>query len=209
MITVNGIWAPDNDRRGWLQDLPLDEHGFPRYQDDRQAMLIKHARKHRRFIDGGAHIGLYTVPMARKFREVVAFEPVISNFKCLRMNAGKLDNVTLRERALSARTGFVQMTAKPKSSISWHITESADGVPVYAVPLDTYGWTDVDAIKLDVEGHELEALQGARQTILRCKPVILIEEKHDPDRHASAFLRSIGMTEKWKSKNDILWTWTA
>ena len=41
--------------------------------------------------------------------------------------------------------------------------------------LDTLGLERVDLIKLDVEGMEEEALEGAKETIKRCKPVMYIE----------------------------------
>jgi FkbM family methyltransferase len=208
MRTVNGIWAPDHDRRGWLEDLPLDAHGFPAYQDDRQRQLVRHGGRRRRLVDGGAHIGLYAVPLSRSFEHVEAFEPVQENFRCLRMNTAARRNILLHERALSAHSAPLRMTGKPKSSISWHVTEnSSQYVEIQAVTIDSFGWDDVDAIKLDVEGHEFEALAGAHETIRRCKPVILIEEKHDPNARASKFLSDLGMKPKWKSKNDLLWIW--
>ena len=49
--------------------------------------------------------------------------------------------------------------------------------------LDSYGFTDVDIIKVDVEGHEFDVVQGAEQTILKYRPVVQLEMvEHQPIR---------------------------
>jgi hypothetical protein len=54
------------------------------------------------------------------------------------------------------------------------IEEAQEGIPM--VTIDSLG-VDCDLIQLDVEGFEENALKGAYQTIQRCKPVIIIEQK--------------------------------
>ncbi|MGH6680368.1 MAG: FkbM family methyltransferase, partial [Bradyrhizobium sp.] len=50
----------------------------------------------------------------------------------------------------------------------------------------------VDLIKLDVEGMELEALEGARITIERCRPVMLVETIKSDDKALRSFLEQSG-----------------
>jgi hypothetical protein len=45
------------------------------------------------------------------------------------------------------------------------------------ITLDSLALDEVDFIKADCEGFELFALRGAVDTILRCKPVIIVEQK--------------------------------
>jgi hypothetical protein len=59
---------------------------------------------------------------------------------------------------------------------AWHFHPSPDG-KIRVEALDSYDIDDVDLIQLDVEGAEFEALEGARETILRCKPMLCIEIK--------------------------------
>ena len=55
------------------------------------------------------------------------------------------------------------------------LRESQNLVPVPARTLDSYNFQDVDCIKIDVEGSELLVMQGARDTIERCRPSIQVE----------------------------------
>jgi antitoxin component HigA of HigAB toxin-antitoxin module len=73
--------------------------------------------------------------------------------------------------------------------------------------LDQYELPALDLLKLDVEGHEYEALQGAVHSIKKFKPVVIIEEKLDVEKRASAFLEKLGMRCVWHKKHDYLFTW--
>jgi hypothetical protein len=46
---------------------------------------------------------------------------------------------------------------------------------VKLVALDDFGFTRLDFLKLDIEGMELEALEGARRTVETCRPIMLVE----------------------------------
>ena len=48
-------------------------------------------------------------------------------------------------------------------------------MPVLARTIDSYNFEEVDAIKIDVEGSELLVMQGAKDTIERCRPSIQVE----------------------------------
>ena len=55
------------------------------------------------------------------------------------------------------------------------LRESQNLVPVPARTIDSYNFADVDAIKIDVEGSELLVIQGAKETIERCRPSVQVE----------------------------------
>ena len=58
-----------------------------------------------------------------------------------------------------------------------------DTVDVELKTLDSYGFDDVDIIKIDVEGHEFDVVQGAEQTIIKNRPVVQLEMvEHQPIR---------------------------
>jgi hypothetical protein len=70
-------------------------------------------------------------------------------------------------------------------------------VPI--IPLDALGLTDIDMIELDLEELEYDALVGARQTIERNKPVLMIENATDKIKE---YLSELGYSE-WKKINRL------
>ena len=79
---------------------------------------------------------------------------------------------------------------------------------VEARTLDSFEFASVGLIKLDIQGAEYSALIGARETILRHRPVLLIEEKPFNAQSAafvqkaSELLISYGLTPKEKAQAD-------
>jgi len=76
------------------------------------------------------------------------------------------------------------------------------GDDIYYVPmiaLDSLALTDIDLIELDLEGYEYDALLGAKETIERNKPVLIIENAAD---EVKQFLSTLGYVE-WKKINRL------
>lgn len=152
-------------------------------------------------IDGGAHRGIWTRVLLSKFQTVVAFEPCKENAVHIPKEA------MLFERALGdvhKRRGLVPGT---ENTGQWHLRP---GDEVDVVPLDSFRFAECDFLKLDVEGYELKALMGARQTIQRCKPVVMIEENGLCSRYgakwgdAEAYLVELGMRKVATCKKDLV-----
>jgi len=65
--------------------------------------------------------------------------------------------------------------------------------------LDHFGFVDVDLIKIDVEGLEASVVKGAEKTLLRCRPVMVVEQKGEDARMglkrdgALGYLQGLGM----------------
>lgn len=81
------------------------------------------------------------------------------------------------------------------NSMSGHIVEEDDGLRVQAVSLDDFlEGKPVSFIKMDIEGAEMKALQGAKHTIEACCPVLAISAYHMPDdlTEIYKFCKSIG-----------------
>jgi hypothetical protein len=74
------------------------------------------------------------------------------------------------------------------------INYSENTVEVRTLALDEVDAARVDFIKLDVEGMELEALQGAEKTIERSRPVLLIEKIKTDAEQLTRRLRDWGYT---------------
>ena len=151
-------------------------------------------------VDIGAHDGLLTIPLARlPGSRVLAFEPLPSAYArlqaALRAAFGEAPaHVECHHLALGDHQGSITLampvldgvaqeqwasTAKDYAAhVSARVTVERFTVPMRT--LDDFALTDVTGIKLDAEGAEYEILRGARETLLRCRPVLTLEleERH-------------------------------
>jgi FkbM family methyltransferase len=147
------------------------------------------------FVDVGAHIGSYAIPIAKKAQKVIAFEPNKYTFELLTKNIAlnHLTNIEVYNIAVSKKRGAVSFMYENQSSYSriidgeqsMNVTviEDAKGYDnnnihlVNTIDLDSVLLKEdrIDWIKIDVEGHELDVLEGAMQTIHMYKPKIIIE----------------------------------
>lgn len=218
MQQIKGIWFPDGEHGNWI-DKMQEEAGLPIYQPDALHALVKAAqRQYSVAIDGGAHVGLWTIHLARFFETVYAFEPNPTAFECLERNIeekGLHDRVVVYKKALGRRAGELEIRGSDEKSLSWSArprTEEEQEVlqarTVKQTSIDIEITCGVDAIKLDVEGMQYDALLGALQKLIVCEPVILLEEKHDdPKWRATKLLKRIGMHSHGRWKRDFLFTW--
>lgn len=145
-------------------------------------------------IDIGANYGLYAYRMSKIFSEVHAFEinDELTN-DLARYNRG---NISIHHVGLSSKpgeatlyiplldgfplTGWASLTPGNFPDATGSITKT-----VKLETLDNFRLKRVSFIKIDVEGHELQVLEGATQTLIDNRPVVLIEIK-EPNR-ASVF----------------------
>ncbi|MXP65081.1 FkbM family methyltransferase [Roseomonas sp. M0104] len=145
-------------------------------------------------VDVGAHDGLLAVPLARlPGAHVLAFEPLPAAFARLSAACAEITSVTPLPQALGDVPGQLTLSVPVVEGVrqeQWaslvksfeghgrHVGTEAFQVPV--VTLDSFGLCDLTAMKIDAEGAEYEVLRGARETLLRCRPVLTLEleERH-------------------------------
>lgn len=134
------------------------------------------------FIDVGANIGYYTRMTARivgPSGKVFAFEPLPAAYQLLQRNLADLANVSAFQTALGDRSGTVRFYVHPlgDQSTTMDTGEAHAEIKVEMKTLDSMiGKFDrVDFIKIDVEGSELQVLQGGKETIERFEPIIQFE----------------------------------
>ncbi len=139
--------------------------------------------------DVGANIGTYTIPLARlvgRRGHVVAFEPNRPTRACLRKNLRQngLSHVSVIGAAAGAGAGVASLVITDNLG-EVHLAPAPEaGVPcVQVTTLDAevtrLGLRRVDFIKLDVEGFELAALQGAIRTLAE-NPCVLVQTEIVP-----------------------------
>ncbi len=141
-----------------------------------------------RAIDIGANVGVWSYWLSKNAKKVESFEPNPKIFNVLKNI--KIKNVNTYNIALSNKSGSVDLLI-PKGSkgfsnqgaslSSIKVQGEHKSLSIQAKCLDEYNFLDVNFIKIDVEGHEHEVIEGAKETIKKCKPTMVIEmeEKHN------------------------------
>jgi FkbM family methyltransferase len=129
-------------------------------------------------IDGGCYTGLFTISARLMGCRAIAFEPFPVNRARARENA-RLNGVgdEVNQEALSDRVGDAVLghSAVPFTSGASLLRRTGGQLPVRTITVDSLKLTGVAAIKLDIERGEPLALAGARETLARCRPPMLIE----------------------------------
>lgn len=205
--------APDVYLR---QDAPI---WWPRYDHapDKCLLTVKRGLRYADFsiktcpsrrvaVQAGGHVGLWPLLLAEWFDRVYTFEPDPHCHECLLRNiaASRKTNVVTDQSALSYHTNGA--TLHLRASAGSARVGSPDGswaaVPVATRTIDGLGLRDVDAIFLDVEGGEVDALRGAVRTIEACRPVIHLEMLPAFAERQEDCLRRMGYRKRRKLGRD-------
>jgi len=136
-------------------------------------------------VDGGANIGVYSEFLSRCVGPngvVHSFEPCPENFARLRCAMRKLPNVRLCPAALGERSGQTMLYVSDDLNVDHraYVTEgnARRALQVGMVALDNYFKPSerVDLLKLDIQGYELHALQGAKRILNENQEIRLLLE---------------------------------
>ena len=162
------------------------------------------------FFDVGANVGLYVWEVAKvcPTRKILAFEPDPANFELLEMTQKEADilNLGLCPDALSNQTDEVSFSQDPLTSatgcirgeekpwVEQYLNGSTNQITVNTRTMDSA----VDdnkipsLIKIDVEGHEVEVLEGAIHTLSDAKPLLIIESFPPKQAKVISLLQTYG-----------------
>ena len=147
-------------------------------------------------LDVGANIGNHSVRLfAPIFEKVIAYEPNPRIFDLLRLNAKTTENVHAKNYGLSDKVATVDFEVDVTNWGASRIVSSSGGAieteSIEVRPLDGEDLPSVDLIKLDIEGHELKFLLGAKGVLIKDKPVILFEENKVNEHGSSAVIEML------------------
>jgi FkbM family methyltransferase len=210
MKMIHGWCLPDGDKH-------FEEHlrrGSGTYQDVKRVAAVAEVSTNRRrlALDIGAHVGLWTSPLAFEFDRVLAFEPVPEFVECWHANI-VMPNTTLIECALGDRSSSVAICRHAENSGNAHV-DPAGGGGLPMLRLDELELENIDFVKIDTEGYELPVIVGGLKTIKRCKPFMIVEQKpNNAERYgfgqfaAIELLTSIGARVLWSKSGDYCLGW--
>lgn len=141
----------------------LDDHVFPLVKEKRVA------------VQAGGAMGMWAKRMSQVFEHVYTFEPNPQSCYCCSFNCPE-ENVHVYNAALGEEPKFI-FVGTPGNEINYGANRVVGEGPVPTLRIDDFGFQFCDLLMLDIEGYELFALRGAIETIKRCKPVIVLEDK--------------------------------
>lgn len=206
MKQVYDYWMPDTDNHFERLIAKRIKNGGPaEYQDDVRAAAYKYVTDFNLAIDVGANVGLWAKPLASKFNRVIAFEPMPQVLECLKLNVAGLP-VEINEFALSNVSGSIDMVYDSENTGSSYVVENSAG-SIELKMIDELNLPKFGLLKVDCERHDMQVLQGAEHTILKYKPIIVVEQHPDTDYCAGKFLKSLGAIEYTNIRKDYIFGW--
>jgi FkbM family methyltransferase len=160
-----------------------------------------HADPERMAIDAGAYVGFHSVFLSHHFARVHAFEPQSQAYSLLRTNIelNGRRNIEPMEVGLYSHPCWLRLAPdelqeipvpRANGSVNYNKignaaalafvkTEERTADAVRAVTIDSFDFDRVGFIKIDTQGADFRVLQGAEETIRRCRPVIAFEFERD------------------------------
>lgn len=204
-ILPNGIIV--NMTKGRLSSASIDNLFKTEIQSYWNAHQPKSGEVH---LDVGAQIGSYTLMAASSGATVYSFEPDTNNRNYLKRNLIRNGlKSTIIEHGAWNKNEVLKFRSHDAISSIESISEVAallgayDKISVNTIDnmVKSLGITKIDVIKMDIEGAEIEAIEGAEETIKLYRPVLMIEAYHI--RNGEKTIRSVvGLLNKFGISND-------
>ncbi len=146
-------------------------------------------------LEAGCHIGTHTIKLAKLCEKLYGFEPLPLSFSILQNNLelNEINNTELIKKGLSNNIGTTTFQWIPRYNIGAaglnnnpngmanlrgdeNLCDSlSESVSVELITIDSLKLNKLDFVKIDVEGYETLVIEGAMETIARCKPIIVME----------------------------------
>ena len=178
MLTKSGKW--------WIREDEQDLGIIKFTQDHTESTFELHGRiipriverflgdaPKRTALDIGSCYGMIAVPLSHYFNTVYSFEPNPRVWDAFIKNTRSHNNIHLNRVGISSENKEIKFQSLKFSGCSHISTEGNITVPVKSI--DSFNFTNVDLIKIDVEGHELDVIKGAIDLLQRDKPLLLVE----------------------------------
>lgn len=163
----------------WLYQHAFDVYNiiypaFKRRQDKHEIAFIRqHVKKGDFVLDIGANIGFYSAILSDQTGpngQVHAFEPDATNFAHLLKNTRGCKNVKANQMAVSSSNEPIKIYLSKELNVdhrTYPVDDPAGIIEINATTIDSYlpDNQKVDFVKMDIQGFEIEALKGMKNTI--------------------------------------------
>lgn len=206
MKKIYNYWMPNSDNHfERLIAKRVKNGGPPEYQDDVRDEAYKYVTDFNIAVDVGANVGLWSKPLTKVFNHVIAFEPLEQVYSCLERNVEGL-NIEIHKHALGSVNDKIEMFFDSENTGGSFVSEIGHG-SIDIKRLDDLDLPKFGLLKIDCERHELEVIKGGIETILKYKPIIVVEQQPDVEYCAGHFLKSLGAVELTKIRKDYIFGW--
>ena len=200
---VNGFWVPSADvhLQDWKQNNNFTQS---KCLDKFLTFIENNALKFNHVLDIGAWVGTWTMKINPFCGRVVAFEPDPLHYECLVKNVP--EEVETHQLAVGNDKKMISLSEDNFTQAKRVVGEG--NIPM--VTIDSLNFTDVDLIKIDVEGYEMEVLKGGDNTLQNVK-YLMIELNNNSKKYGSSnleiekYLRKKGFRTMIKAWPDVVW----
>ena len=199
---INGVWVPSNDVhiKEW-------KSGKPFTQNKCLTTFIEHCKtknlKFNHILDIGAWVGTWSLSMNEFCGRVVAFEPDKVHYECLVKNVP--EDIETHQLAVGSEQKMISLSEDDFTQSKRVIGEGT--IPM--VTIDSLGLEDIDLIKIDVEGYEMEVLNGASEALAQTT-YVMIELNNNSKKYGSSngqitkFLTQRGFSQLIRTWPDVV-----
>lgn len=162
------------DRRGWTWP-KADKFcwKYMRKWPNIPEELSRHVDIKGTVLQAGGNCGFYARKYAEIFNKVITVEPDLVNFYCLLRNTRMHNHVHPYRAALGDKGDFISLELPHEKNVGTYFVSGQGNIPQITIDGMKLKWCNL--IHLDIEGYELFALQGAKQTLQRCQPTVALE----------------------------------
>ena len=149
-------------------------------------------------LDVGANIGTHTLFFAHAVGSrgvVIAFEPqrLVFQTLCANMALNSITNVICRNNGVGEDSGILRVPALDPQKVQnfggLSLRGQTEGEPVERISIDDLDLKRCHFMKIDVEGMEIPVVAGAKETILRYRPTLYVE--NDREEYSDDLIRLI------------------
>jgi len=123
-------------------------------------------------IDIGAHVGIWSRQLVKKFDEVWSWEPIESNCECLRVNVPEAKIIPFAAASVQKKKGFMEPD-KEGNYGGYQLGHKGEEVIVKVV--DDFDFKRVKFIQMHIKGYEYDAMLGCRKTLQIHKPMVVYQ----------------------------------